>query len=95
MLNSFLGKFIIDGWVLLGFLGQGLFFSRMMTQWLYSEKKKESAIPSIYWYLSLAGSGIITLYAYQRGDLVIFAGQIIAFFIYLRNIMLIRQKQKE
>ena len=41
--------------LLIGFLGQGLFASRFVVQWIYSERKGESSIPTIFWYLSIFG----------------------------------------
>ena len=34
----------------IGFLGQGIFASRFIIQWLYSEKKGRSSIPINIWY---------------------------------------------
>ena len=79
--------------LIIGFLGQGLFASRFIIQWFYSEKKGESYIPVIFWYLSiLGGMGLLT-YAIFRQDPVIITGQIFGIFIYLRNLILIYRKR--
>ena len=79
--------------LIIGFLGQGLFASRFIIQWLYSEKKGESYIPVAFWYLSiLGGMGLLT-YAIFRKDPVIITGQIFGIFIYLRNLILIYKKR--
>ena len=39
--------------LVIGFTGQGLFASRFIVQWLYSEKVGKSSIPVIFWYLSI------------------------------------------
>ena len=39
--------------LVIGFFGQGVFASRFIVQWIYSEKKGESSIPIIFWYLSI------------------------------------------
>ena len=45
----------------IGFIGQGLFASRFIFQWIYSEKKGESSIPILFWYLSIFGGiGLLT-----------------------------------
>jgi len=76
-----------------GFIGQGLFASRFIFQWIYSEKKGESSIPLIFWYLSiLGGIGLLT-YAIFRKDPVIISGQMFGIFIYLRNLILIYRKR--
>ena len=46
-------------WLGIGFLGQGLFFSRWVVQWIASERKAESQIPVAFWYMSLVGSLIV------------------------------------
>ena len=78
----------------IGFVGQGLFASRFIVQWIYSEKKGESAIPIIFWYLSIFGGMGLLTYAIFRKDPVIISGQALGIIIYLRNLILIYKKQK-
>ena len=59
---------------IIGFLGQGLFASRFIFQWIYSEKKGESYIPVIFWYLSIFGGLGLLIYAIFRKDPVIITG---------------------
>ena len=81
--------------LIIGFSGQGLFASRFIVQWIYSEKKGVSYIPVIFWYLSiLGGLGLLT-YAIFRKDPVIISGQLFGIFIYLRNLILIYRKKNE
>ena len=75
--------------LIIGFLGQGLFASRFIVQWIYSEKKGESSIPLIFWYLSIFGGIGLLTYAIFRKDPVIIMGQLFGIFIYLRNLILI------
>ncbi len=79
----------------IGFLGQGLFASRFVFQWIYSEKKGESYIPLIFWYLSIFGGLGLLTYAIFRKDPVIISGQLFGIFIYLRNLILIYKKKNE
>ena len=79
----------------IGFIGQGLFSSRFIFQWIYSEKKGESYIPIIFWYLSIFGVMGLLTYAIFRKDPVIIIGQIFGIFIYLRNLYLIYKKNNE
>ena len=81
-------------WVSIGFLGQGLFFSRWLLQWFVSERKAESSIPIPFWYMSLGGSLIVLSYALYRQDPVFIAGQSVGAVVYLRNLMLIYRGQK-
>tara|TARA_B100000963_G_scaffold347723_1_gene354393 strand:+ start:118 stop:414 length:297 start_codon:yes stop_codon:yes gene_type:complete len=81
--------------LIIGFLGQGLFASRFIVQWIYSEKKGESHIPIIFWYLSIFGGIGLLIYAIFRKDPVIISGQTFGIFIYLRNLILIYKKKNE
>ncbi len=79
--------------LIIGFIGQGLFASRFIFQWIYSEKKGESYIPIIFWYLSIFGGIGLLTYALFRKDPVIIVGQIFGIFIYCRNLYLIYKKK--
>ena len=79
--------------LIIGFTGQGLFASRFIFQWIYSEKKGESTIPIIFWYLSIFGGIGLLTYALFRKDPVIIIGQLFGIFIYLRNLILIYKKK--
>ena len=80
--------------LVIGFLGQGLFASRFIFQWVYSERRGESYIPVIFWYLSIFGGISLLIYAIFRKDPVIIVGQVFGIFIYLRNLILIYKKKK-
>ena len=76
-------------WVFgLGFFAQTLFGVRIFVQWRLAEKKKQAVSPSLYWNLSLAGSALFLIYGILRHDLVIIIGQVISYFIYVRNLQL-------
>tara|TARA_B100001093_G_C26601372_1_gene916019 strand:+ start:244 stop:525 length:282 start_codon:yes stop_codon:yes gene_type:complete len=75
--------------LIIGFTGQGLFASRFIIQWLYSEKIGKSSIPLSFWYLSIFGGLGLLSYAIYRQDPVIILGQTFGIFIYLRNLILI------
>lgn len=80
--------------LIIGFIGQGLFASRFIFQWIYSEKKGESTIPIIFWYLSIFGGIGLLTYAIFRKDPVIIVGQTFGIFIYIRNLVLIYKTNK-
>ena len=80
-------------WVIVGFVGQLLFGARFLIQWICSEKKKESYIPVVFWYLSLSGGSILLIYAIYRKDPVFILGQSVGVVVYLRNLMLIYKKR--
>ena len=76
---------------LIGLLGQMLFFSRFLVQWLASEKQGRSVVPRSFWYLSIGGGGLLLVYALWRQDPVIVLGQAVGLFVYVRNLMLIHR----
>lgn len=78
---------------LLGLLGQTLFFSRFLVQWIASEKKGRSVVPLSFWYLSIGGGGLLLVYALWRKDPVITLGQTVGLFVYIRNLMLIHRRR--
>ncbi|MDC0498513.1 lipid-A-disaccharide synthase N-terminal domain-containing protein [Alphaproteobacteria bacterium] len=81
--------------LIIGFIGQGLFASRFIIQWIDSERKGESSIPVIFWYLSIFGGIGLLTYAIFRKDPVIILGQSFGLFIYLRNLFLIYNSKNE
>ena len=81
--------------LVIGFLGQGIFASRFIIQWIYSEKQGKSSIPLVFWYLSIFGGIGLLIYAIFRKDPVIIVGQAFGIFIYLRNLILIYKKKNE
>ena len=81
--------------LIIGFVGQGLFASRFIFQWIYSEKKWQSSIPIIFWYLSISGGLGLLTYAIFRKDPVIIIGQTFGIFIYIRNLVLIYKGKNE
>jgi lipid-A-disaccharide synthase-like uncharacterized protein len=78
---------------LLGLLGQALFFSRFLVQWIASEKNGRSVVPLSFWYLSIGGGGLLLIYALWRKDPVITLGQAVGLFVYARNLMLIHRRK--
>ena len=78
-----------DFWVAFGLGGQLLFGSRFIVQWISSERKKMSHIPLAFWYLSLSGGIVTTIYAIHRRDPVFILGQSAGLIVYLRNLVLI------
>ena len=82
---------VVRLWIIIGFIGQFLFFSRFLVQWIVSEKKKRSVIPNAFWYLSILGGSILLAYSIHRHDPVFIIGQAVGLFVYFRNIWLIHQ----
>ena len=82
-------------WLLIGFLGQGLFFMRFLIQWLASEKRRESVIPVAFWYFSIGGGLILLAYSLWRMDPVFIMGQSLGVVIYARNLYFIHRKRHD
>ena len=86
-------KIYLNPWVVFGFVGQAFFASRFIVQWICSEKKGQSYIPVIFWYLSMAGGMILLIYATYKQDPVFIVGQSAGLFVYSRNLMLIHKRK--
>jgi len=78
-------------WLALGFIAQGLFSARFLVQWLASERRGASVVPTSFWYLSLGGASLLLAYAIYRRDPVFILGQSFGLVVYLRNLVLIRR----
>ncbi|MHA4989954.1 lipid-A-disaccharide synthase N-terminal domain-containing protein [Cetobacterium somerae] len=86
----------IENWnifLIIGFIGQGLFSMRFIIQWLASEKAKKSVIPFSFWIFSLSGSIFLLIYAIYKKDPVFILGQAPNVLIYSRNIYLIKKNR--
>ena len=80
-------------WLVFGFCGQGFLFSRFAVQWWVSERTGRSVVPGVFWVLSLIGAGILLTYFIYRHEPVGIAGQVGGFFIYSRNLVLIKRER--
>ena len=82
-------------WVTFGTLGQLVFFSRWIIQWLKSEKSKTSVIPVAFWWCSLAGGIITLIYANHIGSFPFMLAQAVGIIVYSRNLYLIYKVPNE
>ncbi|MFD2921413.1 lipid-A-disaccharide synthase N-terminal domain-containing protein [Terrimonas rubra] len=78
----------------MGFLAQILFSSRLILQWIISEKNKKILTPTLFWELSLLASFLLFVYGYCRDDFAIMLGQVITYYIYIRNLQLQQEWKK-
>ncbi len=81
-------------WLAIGFIGQLLFTSRFVVQWIASERAQRSVVPLAFWWFSLAGGATLLAYALWRRDPVFALGQASGLVIYTRNLMLIGSHRK-
>lgn len=86
----------MSDWIIysIGFLAQILFSSRLIIQWITSEKTKRVVTPTLFWTLSLIASFLLFIYGYLRDDFAIMLGQTLTYFIYIRNLQLQNQWKK-
>ena len=96
MLPDYLQRLLasLDIWALVGFLGQLVFASRFVVQWIHAERVGRSEIPLLFWFLSVAGGVILLCYAIQLANIVFIVGQVTGLAIYLRNLQLILQSRR-
>ena len=80
-------------WLGIGLLGQALFSARFLVQWIASERRKQSVIPTPFWYFSIGGGLTLLAYAIYRSDPVFILGQSAGVFIYARNLYFIRRSE--
>ena len=80
----------MSNWIIysVGFIAQLLFSGRLTLQWILSEKSKKILTPTLYWWLSLLASFLLFVYGYLREDFAIMLGQVLTYFIYIRNLQL-------
>lgn len=71
-----------------GWVGQACFFSRFFLQWLASERARRSVVPRTFWWLSLSGALLMSLYASQRGSTLLLFGFLVSGAIAVRNLTL-------
>lgn len=82
-------------WLVVGFGGQALFFSRFLIQWIASERAGRSIVPDAFWYFSIVGGLITLVYAIYRQDPVFILGQTTGCFVYVRNLILLHREKNE
>ena len=86
----------MSNWIIygIGFLAQLLFSSRILLQWIASERNKKVLAPHLFWEISLFASVLLFIYGYLRNDFAIMLGQVITYYVYIRNIQLENQWKK-
>lgn len=96
-LEPFLGSLLpwlyIDSawWTAVGLIGNALFSSRFLIQWLHSERQKQLIVPPVFWHLSFWGSLIALVYAFHVDKLPIILGYLFLPFLYARNLKLLKR----
>jgi lipid-A-disaccharide synthase-like uncharacterized protein len=84
-----------DFWLAFGIVAQLVFTARFLVQWIASERAGQSVMPMAFWLLSIVGGMMTLLYGIERREAVIIMGQVLAVFIYVRNMMLIYKRRRK
>ena len=82
-------------WIAFGLLGNATFFSRFLVQWIASERAGRSLVPIAFWWLSIAGSVILLIYAIHRADPIFVLAYLPNAFVYTRNLVLVRRDRRQ
>jgi lipid-A-disaccharide synthase-like uncharacterized protein len=81
-------------WKVFGWSAQCVFAMRFIWQWIVSERRKEVVVPLGFWYLSIVGGLMLTVYTVCRThDPVLITGQAAGLLIYTRNLILLRRRE--
>ena len=81
-------------WATIALVGQVIFAGRFVLQWIVSEYKKRSHVPTAFWFISLLGSAILLCYSVHIKNPIFMLGFSLNTLIYLRNIHLIYNHAK-
>lgn len=81
-------------WKVVGWIGNCVFFSRVIVQWYVAEKLKRVVVPVSFWWLSLAGSLLLLTYAIYRHDSVFIFAYGFTWIPYVRN-LIIHQRHED
>ena len=83
-------------WFSVGMTAQFMFFLRFFIQWVVSERKKQSVVPVVFWYLSMVGGVLLLVYSVHKRDAVFTLGSVMGCYVYMRNLRLVsRLKAQE
>jgi lipid-A-disaccharide synthase-like uncharacterized protein len=78
-------------WLAVGLVGQGLFATRFLVQWLVTEYRRKSVVPATFWYISIVAAAFqgVSFGARGGGELLYAFGLLATALIYIRNIWFI------
>jgi len=87
-------RWSVFGFVVVGLVGQGAFFGRMLVQWVISERSRVSTVPDVFWWMSFVGGVCLFIYFVWRTDIVGVIGQSTGVVVYARNLRLIHKERQ-
>lgn len=90
-----IGNSIITPWTIIGFLGATIFAGRWLLQVYVSHLKKQSIVPTAFWYMSATGNILLLLYfIFGIRDSVGIVSNLFPLLVASYNILLIRRKMR-
>ena len=75
-------------WLVCAALGQAIWSTRFVVQWVASERSGESHFPRSFWWLSLVGNALLLAFTIHLGDLVLIASYVPGPIVQVRNLVL-------
>ena len=81
-------------WEATALAGELVFGGRFILQWIVSEYKKKSYVPTAFWFMSIVGSLILLIYSIHIEKPVLILAFSVNTLIYVRNIHLIFRHKK-
>ena len=81
-------------WEATAFIGETIFGGRFVLQWIVSEYKKKSYVPTAFWYLSIIGCLVLLAYFIHIEKPVLILACTLQLLIYVRNICLIKKHRQ-
>ena len=82
-------------WATVALVGQVIFGGRFILQWIVSEYKRRSHVPTAFWFMSLVGSLILLGYSVHIKNPIFMLAFSLNTLIYVRNLHLIYKHAKK
>jgi lipid-A-disaccharide synthase-like uncharacterized protein len=82
-------------WLIVGLVGEFVFFLRFVVQWLATERARRTVVPVSFWYLSLGGTFMVLAYALYKLDPVFILAYSLNVLIYVRNLVIARRNPQQ
>jgi len=75
-------------WEAVLLLGQLVFFSRFLVQWIATERSRQVVIPVAFWWLSLGGALVSLVALVAKQEPVLIVAQVVGMVVYSRNLVI-------
>lgn len=75
-------------------VGQLIFFSRFVVQWIATERRKAVVVPVAFWWLSMAGAAVSLAALVALHQPVLILAQAVGMVVYVRNLVIHNRQPK-